>query len=71
MGKFLEEARKEKMDRSVMTLLKDQMKPDEYADLLEALADLTISASAIHRTLAKHGYTASVSALSAIRRANK
>ena len=71
MGKFLEEACKERMNRSILVVLKDQMKPDEYADLLEALADLSISASAIHRTLAKHGYMASVSALSAFRRANR
>jgi len=71
MGKFLEEARKQKMDRTLLVVLKEQMKPDEYADLLEALADLSISASAIHRTLVKHGYAASVSALSAIRRANQ
>jgi hypothetical protein len=47
------------------------MKAEEYKDLVQALKDSTISAGAIQRALAKRGYVASTSALTALRRSWK
>lgn len=71
MGKFLEEVRNGKADRTILTRLKKEMKAEEYKDLVQALKDSTISAGAIQRTLTKRGYTASTSALTALRRSWK
>ena len=71
MGKFLEEVRNGKSDRTILTRLKEQMKPEDYKDFLEALNDLTISAGAIQRALSKRGYVVSTSALTATRRLKK
>lgn len=71
VGKFLEEVRNGKADRTILTRLKKEMKAEEYKDLVQALKDSTISAGAIQRTLTKRGYTASTSALTALRRSWK
>jgi|APGre2960657373_1045057.scaffolds.fasta_scaffold132604_1 hypothetical protein len=71
VGKFLEEVRSGKADRTILTRLKKEMKAEEYKDLVQALKDSTISAGAIQRTLTKRGYVASTSALTALRRSWK
>jgi hypothetical protein len=71
MGKLFDEIKAQTSSRSKMVNLKQTMKPDDYNDLMKAINDHTISASAISRTLKKHGIDFSVSALTAFRRAKK
>lgn len=68
MGKLLEEIKNQGIDRSRLFGLKEEMKPEEYNDLVNALKNRAISAGAICRAINKRGYAMSVSTITSIRR---
>ena len=73
MGELAKQLRAERGDNRVhrepaLTVILREMSDEDRADLLDALADLSLGAPAIHRVLTARGYKIGVSAIKAYRR---
>lgn len=71
MGTLFNEMRAESGNKSKLDSLESIMEPEDYQDLLNAIADETVSAGAISRILNKRGIQLSQSTITAHRRSTK